>query len=98
MSAALILEFKGVTKAQYDAVNKKLGIDPNTGQGDWPAGLLSHVGGTSDDGGFMVTEIWDSQDAQAAFMQSRLGPALGEVGVPDPTRVAWFDVIGYHTH
>jgi hypothetical protein len=97
MSAALILEFQGVTKAQYDAVNKKLGIDPNSGQGDWPAGMRSHVGGTTDDGGLMVVEIWDSQDAQAAFMQSRLGPALGEVGVPDPTRVGWFDVIGYHT-
>ena len=54
MPEALILEFTGVTEAEYAAVNKHLGIDMHTGQGDWPAGLLSHAGGTADDGTFIV--------------------------------------------
>ena len=42
MPEALILEFAGVSEAEYGgAVNKHLGIDMQTGQGDWPAGLLS---------------------------------------------------------
>ena len=45
MPEALILEFTGVTEAEYAAVNKHLGIDMHTGQGDWPAGLLSHAAG-----------------------------------------------------
>jgi len=43
MPEALILEFTGVSEAEYAAVNKHLGIDMQTGQGDWPAGLLSHA-------------------------------------------------------
>ena len=38
MPEALILEFTGVSEAEYAAVNKQLGIDMHTGQGDWPAG------------------------------------------------------------
>jgi hypothetical protein len=45
MAEALILEFTGVSEAEYAAVNKHLGIDMQTGQGDWPAGLLSHAAG-----------------------------------------------------
>ena len=33
MPEALILEFAGVTEAEYTAVNKHLGIDMHTGQG-----------------------------------------------------------------
>ncbi len=43
MAEALILEFDGVGREQYDAINERLGIDPNSGQGDWPDGLLSHI-------------------------------------------------------
>ena len=45
MSEQLILEFTGVSEAEYTAVSKHLGIDMHTGQGDWPAGLLSHAAG-----------------------------------------------------
>ena len=59
MTVGLILEFQGVGKAQYDAVNDKLGIDIKAGTGEWPAGIVSHVGATTDDGGFVVVELWD---------------------------------------
>ena len=35
MSEALFLEFTGIGEAEYAAVNKHLGIDMQTGQGDW---------------------------------------------------------------
>lgn len=96
MSDALILEFSGVSAAQYSAVNAALGLDPDTGDGDWPPGLLSHTGAASADS-LLVFEVWDSRESQADFMTSRLGPALGQVGVPEPGRVEWFSVEGHHT-
>jgi hypothetical protein len=40
--------------------------------------------------------VWDSQDAQGAFMTDRLGPALA--GMPIPA-VTWFTVVAsQHRH
>jgi hypothetical protein len=41
MAAEFILEFEGVTTKEYDAVNKTLGIDPQSGEGDGPDGLVA---------------------------------------------------------
>jgi len=95
MAAALILEFDGVTEAQYDAVNDKLGIDTKGGTGDFPDGMVAHTASLRD-GHFVVHEVWETEDQQADFMEDRLGPALGEVGVPEPTRIVWLDVIADH--
>jgi hypothetical protein len=94
MSEAVILEFKGVTLDQYNAVNEILGIDVSgTGGGDWPPGLTSHTAGLTGDN-FVVFEVWESAKAQGQFMETRLGPALGKVGLPEPSRVEWFSVVG----
>lgn len=99
MSDALILEFKGVGTDQYNLVNQILGVDPATGQGDWPPGLLSHTGAVGEGGNLVVFEVWDSQESYGAFMSSRLGPALGQAEVPEPARVEWLSILGsYHTH
>jgi hypothetical protein len=96
MPEAVIIEFEGVSRRQYNAVNDKLGIDTAAGTGDWPKGLTSHVAGETAGGGFVVMEVWDSQASHEAWMGGRLGVALGEVGVPAPVRVAWVDVVGEH--
>lgn len=96
MPEALILEFTGLTNADYEAVNANLGIDPDTGKGDWPAGMLSHAGGPGDDGTFVVVEVWSSQADQAAFMDSRLGPALGAASVTAVPAVRWVPLRAYH--
>jgi len=97
MSDALILEFAGTTPDQYQGVNTLLGIDSATGEGDWPDGLISHTGTATAAGGLLVFEVWDSQETQATFMASRLGPALHEAGLPEPSRVEWLTLIRHHT-
>lgn len=93
MAEGLVLEFTGIGREQYDAVNSNLGIDSATGAGDWPAGMTFHSGGLTDDG-LVVTEVWESREAQAAFMESRLGPALAQAGITGPpTRVTWATLI-----
>ncbi|HEY8789424.1 MAG TPA: hypothetical protein VIM10_09885 [Actinopolymorphaceae bacterium] len=96
MSDALILEFEGATPDQYKGVNTLLGIDAATGEGDWPDGLLSHTGAATPGGGLVVFEVWDSQESQGTFMASRLGPALHEAGLPEPSRVEWLTLLGHH--
>ena len=97
MAYGIVLEFgPDVTKAQYDAVNEKLGFEPAARSGDWPTALKSHAGGTTPDG-FCVFEVWDSKADQEAWMSGRLGAALGAVGVSAPTRVTELELTGFYT-
>jgi len=96
MPESLILEFEGVGRAQYEAVNERLAIDMDSGQGDWPAGLRFHAGAAKP-GGWVVFEVWGSRDAQEQFMHERLGRALQEGGISDPpSRVEWLELAAYH--
>ncbi len=96
MPEALILEFEGVGRQDYDAVNRTLGIDPPTGGGDWPQGMRFHAGAAKP-GGWVVFEVWESREPQERFMSERLGPALAQHSVPAPTRAEWLDVAAHVT-
>ena len=95
MPEALVYEFEGVTGAQYATVSRHLGIDPDTGEGPWPPGLLSHSAGIADDGTFIVSEVWSSRKDQAAWEQ-KLAPALAAGGVTVVSRVRWVPLIAHH--
>ena len=97
MAEGLILEFEGVGLKEYEAVNGLLGIDMESGQGDWPPGLLFHAGGAKP-GGWVVFEVWDSRQAQDQFMNERLGQALQAGGISGPpARVEWIDLAAQHS-
>lgn len=96
MADALILEFEGFGVDVYERVNNELGIDMGSGEGDWPAGLISHTG-AGKDGGWVVFEVWRSQADQERFMAERLGPALQAGGVTSPpSRVEWLALAAHH--
>lgn len=97
MAELLMLEFDGVDEATYAKVNAALGLDPHTGAGDWPTGLITHAAGLSDSGHAYVMEVWESQHAQAEFMNSRLGPAMAAGGITAAPQVTWARVIGHHS-
>ena len=95
MAEGLILEFDGLTREHYEAVNALLGIDMDTRAGDWPPGLLFHSGGAKA-GGWVVFEVWESRDDQARFLNDRLGPALQGAGVGNPPkRAEWIALAAY---
>ncbi len=96
MAELLILEFEGLKEADYAKVNAELGLDPQTGAGEWPAGLIDHVAAVTEDHAYVI-EVWESQQAQAQFMQARLGPALGAAGVAAIPKVTWARVVGSHS-
>lgn len=95
MAEALILEFTG-DAALYHKVDEILGTGPD-GTGDWPEGLLSHVGASSDGTSLLVFEVWESKAKQEAFMDERLGAALAQAGAPAPKRVEWLGILGQYT-
>ena len=98
MAYGIVFEFTDeVGKKHYDAVNDKLGIAMSADAGGpLPAGLRSHVGGTTP-GGFFVVEVWDSKAQHEQWMAERLGPALAEVGVAAPLRLVELDIVGFAT-
>jgi hypothetical protein len=55
MAEVIIIEVD-CDPALYPKVNENLGLDPNAGTGDWPKGLLTHIGGGGD--GTVVVEVW----------------------------------------
>jgi hypothetical protein len=83
MSEVLVLEFEGFGRTVYDAVNRELGLSDDWSSGEIPAGLIHHVAGASA-AGWVVVEVWESREAQAAFMEGRLGAALQAGGVNGP--------------
>lgn len=98
MADALILEFEGFGADTYERVNDELGIDMETGEGEWPAGLVTHVGAARE-GGFVVYEVWRSKGDQERFMEERLAPALQAGGVEGPpSRAEWLDLTASHYH
>ena len=97
MADGLILEFEGFGVETYERVNRELGIDMATGEGDWPAGMRYHAGAAKP-GGWVVFEVWDSQEDQDRFMTERLGPALQRGGVEGPpVRVEWLEIAAQHS-
>jgi hypothetical protein len=85
MAYGLMLAFENVNEDHYWAVNEKLGIGRD-GKGDYPKGLISHLGGPTANG-WVVMEVWQSKADQEAFMATRLGAALGAAGVPAPAQL-----------
>ena len=76
MRIGLIFEVPGVTQAQYDQV--RADIHPDNAL---PPGMLFHAAGPGE-GGWRVSEVWDSQDAGARYFQETLGPALQRANIP----------------
>ncbi len=95
MAVGLILEFSGVGKTEYDAVDSALGLDMYKKTGDFPDGLITHSAGTSDRGTFIVAEVWESKATQEKFMQERLGAALHEGGVTGQPTITWIELLAH---
>ena len=74
MAIGLRLKFTGTTQEQYDAVQNHMGIDDNP-----PDGLIFHAAGPIEEG-WGIIDFWESRDHFDRFQQSRLLPAIGELG------------------
>ena len=77
-----------VTRERYDEVVRRLtgGRRRLESKSDWPVeGLISHQAGEGPDG-FVVVDVWASEEALARFSET-VGPILQAVGITDPPTV-----------
>ena len=95
MAVKVIIECEGVTEVEYDAMNAEMGIDMDTGEGDWPKGLRSHTAGMHDKGHLVVTEVWDTRQHQEDFMAGKLGALMGKLNI-QPSSITWHEVLSHH--
>jgi quinol monooxygenase YgiN len=85
MAVLMILDWKGVSADDYERVNEAMGIRTDA---DAPEGLLLHTAAVTDDGDVIIADVWESEQALGRFAETRLMPALRQVGVPEvPPRV-----------
>ena len=80
MAVSVVTRFPDLQAATYDEVIASLDLDVNP-----PAGAILHVAGDGDDG-FVISEVWQTEQTFRAFFDYRLRPALRVHGVhADPT-------------
>lgn len=79
MAVLMILEWDGVTTDDYDRVNDAMGIH---GEDDAPDGLIQHAAGVTEDGDVIIVDLWESEAKLGAFFESRLGPAIEQLELP----------------
>lgn len=74
MAIGLRIRFSGATAEQYEAVNDQLGVEDNL-----PEGLIFHAAGPVEDG-WGILDFWESREQFDRFLESRIGPAIAELG------------------
>jgi hypothetical protein len=80
MAVLMVIEWDGVTAADYDRVNQAMGI---RGDADAPEGLIQHVCAVTEDGDVVVADLWETHEQVQRFAETRLRPAIAELGLPE---------------
>lgn len=78
MTVALVLDFPGATKQQYDDVVDRMQLD-----GRMAAGGLVHAAG-SYDGGWRVIDVWEDLETFERFRDEQIIPHARAVGMAPP--------------
>ncbi len=89
MAIGLSIRIEGGSAEQYDAVHAKADVDGNP-----PDGLILHSAGPIKSG-WGIIDFWESREQFDAFQESRLVPAiteLGDQGFGGPPEVKEFPV------
>ena len=74
---AICMIFDGtITQAQYEQARNEVAPDNKRA-----AGMLYHVAGPTEGGGWRVIEVWDSQEAADRFFKEKLGQALQNANI-----------------
>jgi hypothetical protein len=74
---AICLIFEGpITQAQYEQARNEVAPDNKRA-----AGMLYHVAGPNESGGWRVIEVWESQEAADRFLNEKLGQALQKANI-----------------
>jgi hypothetical protein len=76
MATVIMQTWDGTTPGQYDTLRESAGWDR-----DVPAGMRIHVA-SSGDGVLRMTDVRDSEELFATFVQTQILPGLRQLGIP----------------
>jgi hypothetical protein len=95
MAVAVEVTFvgEGATLESYYEAIKALGASPEGKHPD-PGCLFHWV--TTIEGGYRVTDVWREKSAFETFISERVGPAMQQLGAPQP-QVRFIDVENFLT-
>lgn len=82
MPVGMLLDTPDGSQDMYEAVTTK--VFGSLRPAALPDGLIVHVAGSRDEGGWRVIDIWESADAFWRFFDAKLLPAGRDLG-QDPT-------------
>ncbi len=86
MAIVWLLEWDGITQAEYDDLRQRTSWDT-----DLPDGLEHQVVAFSDKA-MVLTQVWRSPDHVMRFMEDRLLPAVEAAGIRSMPRVDQYPV------
>lgn len=75
MAVAMFMHWPGLTADQYDTVMARLELDANP-----PAGGVLHLAVLTEEG-LQVCDVWQTEQAFHGFLEHRLMPVVGELGL-----------------
>ena len=79
MAIVAFMDWKGVTREQYDALRALVNWENEA-----PDGGLFHVAALTEDG-LRITDLWASPEALEQFVERRLMPGVQQLGaIPAP--------------
>jgi hypothetical protein len=81
MAILWMLEWEGITPEQYESLRREVNWE-----GDVPDGLEYHVAAFSEKS-LIVIEVWESPDHVQPFIDGRLLPAVGALGIRSMPKV-----------
>ena len=82
MAVGMLLAGEAVTRDTYVELTEKMFGNHPMREDQSPEGLLLHTAGQSEQGWY-VYDVWESQEHFQRFVDSMLGPAMGELGGGD---------------
>ncbi len=85
MAVGMLLAGEAVTEETYRQVTEKMFGSYPMPEDQSPDGLILHTAGQGDQGWY-VYDIWESKEHFQRFVESKLGPALQEIGAGGASR------------
>ena len=85
MAVVFIIEQSDITREKYEEVRALVVPDNRL-----PDGMILHLAGEVEGGGWRVVELWESEEAQGKFLQATLGPAFQKAGLSQQPKVTSF--------
>ena len=94
MAVGVLIEVANFSEAQYDLAAQD--VMPG---GRLPNGCLSHMSGPTENGGWRVADMWESQEAFERFAQNSLGAAMAKAGATAQPEIKFWPIHAtQHTH